>query len=169
MDIPEDLFQEVKKVARQWQEKIEVSRETKEQEFHEMMLKMLKNPLNKVFLIELLDQSFRSHNSTRVANQLDYIFEKYGTTDFFSQFEKILIWLFREIGIYISSISVPLFVKYLRNDISSIVIQGEDELLARHLQKRKDEGTRVNINVIGEVVLSEAEAQKREEKYIKIL
>ncbi|WP_304546474.1 bifunctional proline dehydrogenase/L-glutamate gamma-semialdehyde dehydrogenase [Sulfurimonas microaerophilic] len=169
MDISPAIHEEVKKLARKWQERIEVSREAKEQEFHQMMLKMLDNPLNKIFLIELLDQSFRSNETKRVADQLEYIFEKYGTTDFFSEFECFLIWLFREIGIYVSSISVPLFIKYLRNDISSIVIQGEDELLRKHLQKRKAEGTRVNINVIGEIVLSEAEAQRRQEKYIKIL
>ncbi|WP_428739940.1 proline dehydrogenase family protein [Sulfurimonas sp.] len=169
MEISQTTFDEVKNIARKWQEKIETSREAKEQEFHDMMLKMLKNPINKVFLIELLDQSFRSNDPKRVADQLEYIFEKYGTTDFFSEFEQVLIWLFRDVGIYISSISIPLFVKYLRNDISSIVIQGEDEVLAKHLQRRKKEGTRVNVNVIGEIVLSEAEAQKREEKYIKIL
>ncbi|MFT7860945.1 MAG: bifunctional proline dehydrogenase/L-glutamate gamma-semialdehyde dehydrogenase [Sulfurimonas sp.] len=169
MAISKTTLDEVKVVAKKWQEHIEVSREAKEQEFHDMMLKMLKNPVNKVFLIELLDQSFRSHDPDRVANQLEYIFEKYGTTDFFSEFEKILIWLFRDVGIYVSSISVPLFVKYLRDDISSIVIQGEDKVLAEHIHKRKNENTRVNINVIGEIVLSEAEAERRKEKYIKIL
>jgi len=130
---------------------------------------MLKNPVNKIFLIELLDQSFRSHNPDRVADQLEHIFDKYKSTDFFSQFEQILIWLFRDVGIYVSSISIPMFVKYLRNDISSIVIKGEDPILSKHMQKRKGEGTRVNINVIGEIVLSEEEANRRVEKYIKLL
>lgn len=169
MEISKELLEEVKDVARGWQKEIQSSREEQEQEFHEMMLKMLKNPLNKVFLIELLDQSFRSKNGDRVADQLEYIFEKYESTDFFSSFEQILIWLFRDVGIYLSSISIPLFIQYLRNDISSIVIKGEDEVLAKHLQARRSEGTRVNINVIGEIVLSEQEAQKREEKYISIL
>ena len=130
---------------------------------------MLKNPVNKIFLIELLDQSFRSKDADRVADQLEHIFAKYKSTDFFSQFEQILIWLFRDVGIYVSSISIPLFIKYLRNDISSIVIKGEDPVLAKHMKARRDEGTRVNINVIGEIVLSEEEAGQRVAKYIKLL
>lgn len=169
MNIPESIIQEVKKVAYKWQKEIQVSRKGKEQDFHEMMLKMLKNPVNKIFLIELLDQSFRSKDPGRVADQLDHIFEKYKTTDFFSEFEQILIWLFRDVGIYVSSISIPLFINYLRNDISAIVIQGEDPVLSKHLKARKKEGTRVNINVIGEVVHSEAEAGRRVEKYIGLL
>jgi len=169
MSIPEKISHDVVKVAYEWQKKIEVSRKGKEQEFHEMMLKMLKNPVNKIFLIELLDQSFRSHNAERVADQLEHIFDKYKSTDFFSQFEQILIWLFRDVGIYVSSISIPMFVKYLRNDISSIVIKGEDPILSKHMKQRKKEGTRVNINVIGEIVLSEEEADRRVQKYVKLL
>jgi len=169
VNIPVSIIEEVKQVAYKWQKEIQVSRKGKEQDFHEMMLKMLKNPVNKIFLIELLDQSFRSKDPDRVANQLDHIFEKYKSTDFFSEFEQILIWLFRDVGIYVSSISIPLFVKYLRNDISSIVIQGEDPVLSKHLKARKKEGTRVNINVIGEVVHSEAEANRRVEKYVDLL
>ncbi|UFH60125.1 proline dehydrogenase family protein [Sulfurovum mangrovi] len=169
MSLPDHIIQEVKEVAYNWQKEIQVSRKGKEQEFHTMMLKMLKNPLNKIFLIELLDQSFRSKDPHRVADQIDHIFEKYQNTDFFSEFEQILIWLFRDVGIYVSSISIPLFIKYLRNDISAIVIQGEDPVLSKHIQKRREEGTRVNINVIGEVVHSEAEANRRVEKYIALL
>jgi len=169
MTIPDKIAEDVKVIAYQWQKKIQVSRKGQEQDFHNMMLKMLKNPVNKIFLIELLDQSFRSSNADRVADQLEYIFTKYKSTDFFSQFEQILIWLFRDVGIYLTSISIPLFIKYLRNDISSIVIQGEDPVLSKHMHKRKEESTRVNINVIGEIVLSKEEANKRVEKYIKLL
>jgi len=169
MSISSTILEEVKVVAYQWQKQIQVSREAKEQDFHEMMLKMLQNPVNKIFLIELLDQSFRSKNPDRVANQLEHIFDKYKSTDFFSQFEQILIWFFRDVGIYVSSISIPLFIKYLRNDISSIVIKGEDPVLSKHMQDRRKEGTRVNINVIGEIVLSHEEASQRVEKYIKLL
>ena len=169
MLISEKTVQDVKETAYIWQKEIEVSRETKEQEFHNMMLKMLENPLNKIFLIELLDQSFRSHNSDRVSDQLEYIFAKYQSTDFFSQFEQMLIWLFRNVGVYVSSVSVTMFVQYLRNDISSIVIKGEEHVLGQHLKARRDEGTRVNINVIGEIVLSEQEANERVTKYIQLL
>ena len=82
MNIPEKTVQEVKSVAYEWQKKIQVSRKGKEQDFHNMMLKMLKNPVNKIFLIELLDQSFRSKDADRVADQLEHIFAKYKSTDF---------------------------------------------------------------------------------------
>ncbi|MEJ2469091.1 MAG: proline dehydrogenase family protein, partial [Campylobacterales bacterium] len=169
MAIPASLFDQTKHVARQWQESISQNIGKEEQKLHAMMQRMLENPLNKIFLIELLDQSFRSKNPEREADQIEYIFKKYENTDFFSQFEQILIWLFRDVGVYVSSISVPMFINYLRNDISSIVIKGEDPVLTKHMKARKAEGTRVNVNIIGEIVHSEAEAERRVDKYVDIL
>ncbi len=169
MDIPENTFKRAKILSQSWQKTISKSREAQEIKFHQMMIKMLENPKNKLFLIELLDQSFRPNNTKRAADQLAFLFRKYENIKFFTQFEKILIWFFRHIGIYVTSVSVPLFIQYLRDDVSSIVIKGEEDFLTQHIKKRKEENTRVNINIIGEAVLGENEAKDRVEKYIKTL
>jgi len=51
MNISHETFKEVKLVAKIWQKKIQISRDSKEEEFHKMMIKMLQNPINKIFLI----------------------------------------------------------------------------------------------------------------------
>ncbi|MGB5965167.1 MAG: bifunctional proline dehydrogenase/L-glutamate gamma-semialdehyde dehydrogenase, partial [Sulfurimonadaceae bacterium] len=158
-----------KSVATAWQHEIDQGREHAEKKFHEMMKRMLKDPMNKVFLIELLDQSFRARENKRVADQLEYLFNKYNQTDIFTPFEELLVWLFRHVGIYLPEISVPLFIHYLRNDISNVVIKGESSPLIRHIKLRRQEQTRVNINIIGEAVLGEEEARERVKKYIHAL
>ena len=169
MNIHAQTFEAAKEVAARWQGVIETSREHAEKKFHDIMIRMLKEPRNKVFLIELLDQSFRSGDSGRVADQLEYLFEKYEGTDIFTAFESWLVWLFRHAGIYIPELSVPLFIRYLRNDISNVVIKGEASPLIRHINSRRREGTRVNVNIIGESVLGEKEARSRVEKYVNAL
>ncbi|MDA7817312.1 bifunctional proline dehydrogenase/L-glutamate gamma-semialdehyde dehydrogenase [Sulfurimonas sp.] len=169
MNLNDEIFNQAKDLATEWQAHIDTNREKSEAEFHEIMQRMLKDPVNKVFLIELLDQSFRSNNPKRIADQLEYIFAKYSNTSFFTDFEKLLVVLFRNLGIYMSNISVPLFIKYLRNDISDIVIHGEESKLNKHLKSRSSQKTRVNINIIGEAVLGEEEAKERVHKYIESL
>lgn len=169
MKISKEKFEEAKEVARDWQLYIQKHRESVEEKFHDTMGRMLKDPMNKIFLIELLDQSFRSKNPHRVADQIEYIFRKYKETSFFSVFEELLVLSFRKVGIYMTNISVPIFIKYLRDDIKNVVIPGEEKALIEHIKKRKTEGTRVNINIIGEIVLGEKEADERVEKYIKTL
>ncbi|WP_345975938.1 bifunctional proline dehydrogenase/L-glutamate gamma-semialdehyde dehydrogenase [Sulfurimonas sp. HSL3-7] len=164
-----EIIEKTKRVASGWQQRIQEVRAKEELKFHAMMAGMLKNPRNKVFLIELLDQSFRSGDPGRVADQLEYIFAKYENTDFFSDFEKLLIWLFRRVGCHIPNFSVPLFIRLLREEVSGVVIKGEEHPLFKHIQRRREEGTRVNINVIGEAVLGEKEAHKRLDKYVASL
>ncbi len=169
MPITTATFEKVKTVAVAWQSEIEHTQDKAEKKFHALMGRMLKDPMNKLFLIELLDQSFRAKESRRVAEQLEYLFDKYGKTDVFNSFEEVLVWLFRHAGIYLPDISVALFIKYLRDDISNVVIKGEDSALSRHLKLRRKEHTRVNINIIGEAVLGEQEANERIQKYISAL
>lgn len=169
MTISQETFHQAKELATQWQIYIERNREDSEKKFHATMKRMLENPKNKVFLIELLDQSFRSLDNNRIANQLEYIFNNYNNITFFTDFEQLLVSLFRNVGIYIPFISIPLFIQYLRNDIQDVVIKGEDKTLNSHLKKRIQENTRVNINIIGEAVLGEEEAEQRVQKYIEVL
>ena len=169
MQINKEIFESAKSVAAAWQSEIQENRENVEKKFHEVMQRMLKDPMNKTFLIELLDQSFRANDHKRVAEQLEYIFSKYKDTDVFTDFEQLLVWSFRNLGTYVPDISVGLFIKYLRNDISNIVLKGEDAPLNNYLQKRAKENTRVNINIIGELVLGEKEADERVQKYINAL
>ena len=169
MPITTASFEEAKTLAARWQSEIEQTQGKAEKKFHALMERMLKDPLNKLFLIELLDQSFRAKQSRRVAEQLEYLFDKYGKTDIFSPFEELLVWLFRHAGIYLPDISVALFIRYLRDDVSNVVIKGEDSALSRHLRLRRKEQTRVNINIIGEAVLGEQEATERIQKYIRAL
>lgn len=157
-------------LAAQWQTKATEKLSDFENTFHVKMQKMLSNPVDKVFLIELMDQCFRSHNVSRVENQIEYLFSKYGMASFFTDSERFLVFLFRHAGTYIPKISIPMFVNNIRKDTSNVVLPGEDKALNKHLQNRKNiDGTRVNINIIGEAVLGDIEAEGRMTKYLKAL
>lgn len=156
-------------LATKWQEVATEKLSDFENSFHAKMQTLLNNPVDKVFLIELMDQSFRSHDVSRVEDQIDYLFSKYGMATFFTSSERFLVFLFRHAGTYIPQISIPLFVENIRKDTSRVVLPADDKQLNRHLQERRSNNTRVNVNIIGEVVLGEAEAQERIDKYMKAL
>lgn len=165
----ESVLNKSVELATSWQQVASQKMSEFENNFHGKMQKLLNNPVDKVFLIELMDQSFRSHDVSRVEDQIDYLFSKYGMATFFTSSERFLVFLFRHAGAYIPQISIPLFVENIRNDTKSVVLPAEDKQLNRHLHNRRSKNTRVNLNLIGEVVLGEGEAQSRIEKYMKAL
>jgi len=165
----EELINSAIKLAHQWQIRATELVSDFDREFYLKMNTMLEHPKDKALLIELMDQCFRSKSNDRVANQVIFLLEKHKMAHFFTAKDKSLLWLFKNFATILPDLSVPLFVRQIREDTKTVVIKGEEQPFNKHLEMRKEEGTRVNLNLIGEVVLGESEANERIEKYLKAL
>ena len=88
------IIEESLKFAEELQSKIEANISQSEREFHSKMQKLLNNPKNKVMLIELLDRSFRCKDKRASFELIEHTLNKFGIADFFSPFEKLLLYSF---------------------------------------------------------------------------
>ena len=129
----------------------------------------LNNPRDKVLMAALIDQSFRSEDPERVAEQINFLMRKYGVPDFFSVGDKLLMRIFLGIGRHFPHVSVPRVMGKVRDDSSRSVIPGEKWALENHLKARARDGVITNINHLGEAVLGEAEALTRLAAYVNDL
>ncbi|MDR2104380.1 MAG: bifunctional proline dehydrogenase/L-glutamate gamma-semialdehyde dehydrogenase [Deferribacteraceae bacterium] len=137
--------------------------------FGQQVRSMLTNTNDKQLLIELLDRSFRSTDYARSVEQVKYTFNKYGIAEFFSPLQKFLIKLFIAFGGVLPSVSMPFFIRTLRDEVKEVVLKGEQNILLRHIARREGEAARINLNFIGEAVLGENEAEFRRLQYIRAL
>ncbi|WP_270980539.1 proline dehydrogenase family protein [Campylobacter upsaliensis] len=157
-------------LAEELQNKIEQNLSASERQFHAKMQKLLNNPKNKVMLIELLDRSFRCKDKKASFELIEHTLNKFGIADFFSTFEKFLLFSFLNFGKLAPNLSVPFFVSHLRNDTKAMVLDANESFLAPHIAKRKSENNiTLNVNLIGEEVLGEAESKYRMQKYEEAL
>lgn len=156
-------------LAEKWQERANQLLTHEEKGIQDQMMRLLTNPMDKIVLTKMIDQSFRSENSHRVADQINNLLSEHGVPDFFSSVEKLLVQMFLSVGRYIPNFSVPKMIGKMRHDSSRAIIPGEQGVLHSHLRKRKKQGIRMNINHLGEAVLGEEEAKARLETYIKDL
>ncbi|ANV97519.1 1-pyrroline-5-carboxylate dehydrogenase [Helicobacter enhydrae] len=153
------------KLAEQLQNQITQNISQAEKEFHTKMQKLLKEPKSKVMLIELLDRGFRTKNPEASFDLIHSILDKYGVADFFTPFEKFLLLAFLKLGKYMPSVSIPFFISRIRSDSRNMILDANPSKLQSHIQARGEEGIIININLIGEEVLGEEEAQYRIDKY----
>jgi len=165
----ETIIDEAIDLAKAWQNRANELLTAEEKGIAEQMMRLLIHPLDKVILTKMIDQSFRSHNPGRVADQINSLLRKYGVPDFFSSVDKLLVQMFLGLGRYIPSISVPKVIEKMRHDSSRAIIPGEPDVLYAHLQKRRKQGVQMNINHLGEALLGEKEALKRLDTYISDL
>ncbi len=156
-------------LAESWQNRANELLTSEEKVIQAQMKRLLVNPADKVMMAKMIDQSFRSALPDRVADQINYLFSKYGVPDFFSVKDKILMRLFLGVGKYFPHVSVPRVIGKMRDDSSRSIIPGEKDILHAHLIQRKNEGVRMNINHLGEAVLGEQEALARVDDYLEDL
>ncbi len=162
-------YEKAVEFAEGWLKQANLLTTKKEKSFQQMIQTMLNHESDKTLLIELIDQSFRTSDYGRAAEQIAFTIEKYGIAHFFSDTEKLLVRLFMLFGKHLPALSVPQIIQRIREETSAVIIPGEEDKLKAYLQLRKSEAISTNINYIGEALLGEDEARDRIELYKRAL
>jgi RHH-type proline utilization regulon transcriptional repressor/proline dehydrogenase/delta 1-pyrroline-5-carboxylate dehydrogenase len=165
----ENIIEAAIALAETWQKRANALMLPLEKKRYNQLTRLLTNPKDKILLTQLFDQSFRSANPRRVADQIGYLLAEYGTPGFFSPFERLLMHIFRCVARFAPDWTVPQMIKKMRADSSHAIIPGETDALQTYLQSRSAEKVRVNINHLGEAVLGEEEAHAQLRRYLQNL
>ncbi|WP_068471415.1 bifunctional proline dehydrogenase/L-glutamate gamma-semialdehyde dehydrogenase [Candidatus Protochlamydia phocaeensis] len=144
-------------------QRIQTASERRQQE---QLARMMNDPIGKVFTTAITDQCFRSQNPYRVADQLTYVIKKYGVPKYLTTDKRLALKIFTVVGRSLSRLIVPLTIQLIRKETTSVILPGEEDQLAKHMQKRRQEGVRINLNHLGEAILGEEEAQHRLQIYL---
>jgi RHH-type proline utilization regulon transcriptional repressor/proline dehydrogenase/delta 1-pyrroline-5-carboxylate dehydrogenase len=131
--------------------------------------RMLQTPEDKATLVQLTDQAFRPKTAARVADQFTHILDVQGVPRFFSPLDRAMLRGFQTFGGWLPGVSVPMVKEHMRQETANVILPAEHELLAEHLRQRTAQGVRMNVNFLGEAILSEAEAERRLTLYLEAL
>lgn len=130
---------------------------------------LAQNPVDKVFMSRLLDESSQIHDMRKLAERIKVLIDEYGVPKFFSTSDRLLLKLYQWAGYKIDIMSVPLFRRRLKSDTYSLIIDEQRPRLTQHLAERLKQHIGQDINLIGEVVAGDAEADRRYHHFISIL
>jgi RHH-type proline utilization regulon transcriptional repressor/proline dehydrogenase/delta 1-pyrroline-5-carboxylate dehydrogenase len=130
---------------------------------------MMHDPIGKAFMTTLTDQCFRSHRTQRVADQLTYVIKKLGIPHYLPASKRIPLQALAAIGTTFSRLTVPLAIHLIRKETQHVILPGEEQALMEHMQKRRKENVRINLNHLGEAILGEEEALRRLQIYLNDL
>ncbi len=133
------------------------------------LARMMRDPHGKVFTTSMTDQCFRSHKSARVANQLIYLLNQSGIPSYLSWTKRFSLSAFQVLGKMFSWILVPMATYTLRKATARVILPGEKHALKKHMEHRRKEGVRLNLNHLGEAILGEEEAIRRLNVYLNDL
>ena len=146
---------------------LEMTRE--EKAVQEQLSRLMKDPVGKIFTMAMTDQCFRSASQYRVADQMIYLLTLLGVPKYLDWMKRLQLFVFKCMGPSLAKFFIPFATWSLRRETKRVILPGEPALLTEHLRKRKAEGVRVNLNHLGEAILSENEANKRLHIYLEDL
>lgn len=141
----------------------------KERRLRNELAKMMEDSQGKNFLIQMTDQAFRSKDSKRIVDQIQFLLQKYGVPKFLSQGQRFAMHVVSQVGSYFPKLFDKLTKYLIRERTASLILPANSKKLERHIKKRAAEGIKLNINHIGEAILGEEEAKRRLNVYLNDL
>ncbi|MEI6754015.1 MAG: bifunctional proline dehydrogenase/L-glutamate gamma-semialdehyde dehydrogenase [Paludibacter sp.] len=130
---------------------------------------LIQNPNDKTLLSKMLDETSQIHDNKKLALRIKILIKHYGIPQFLTPIDVLLFKLYNFIGYRFYPIAVPIIKYRLRSDTAKVIINEKPSLLNQHLSERRKEQIGQNVNLLGEVVLGNAEADKRYYHYLEAL
>ncbi|MEC7696752.1 MAG: proline dehydrogenase family protein [Planctomycetota bacterium] len=166
---PENQQQRAVEVARLIQSRATELQTPQEREQQQELDQLIQNPADKATVTSITDQAFRPHSPRRSMDQFIHILDVQGIPRFFSRIDRALLQGIRSFGSYLPGVATPLIREKMQRETANVILPADDEHLTAHLSERQQAGLRMNVNLLGEMVLGEQEAADRIEKYLSLL
>lgn len=130
---------------------------------------MVQRPQDKKFLVKMLDESSQIRDRRKLAARIKKLIDRYGVPEFLNKRDAFLFRLYQSFGYHFDFIAIPIIKKRLRTDTSKVILDEARPALTKHLAERFRQKIGQNVNLLGEVVLGNGEADHRYRHYLEAL
>ena len=132
---------------------------------------MVTTPNDKKFIVRMLDETSQVRDPQKLAVRVKDLIDQYGIPKFLGTTDHCLFWMYQKFAYLplFNWASVPIIKWRLRRDTSRVIIDAARPHLTNHLATRFNQDSGQNVNLLGEVVLGDGEADKRYESYLEAL
>jgi len=121
------------------------------------------------FVMQFIDRIARQDNARVGAAQLASLVRATELPRFLSPFDRVLLRAGAKIAPMLPSVVIPLAKRRMRSIVGHLVAPSEAIALQEHLSKQRHDGYAVNVNLLGEAVLGNTEADARLDRLIDLL
>ena len=122
---------------------------------------LLDDPAGVVFAMRFVDRVIRPEDNAVAADELAALVAESGTPGFLGFIDRTLLKLGARMAPVIPWLVMPLAKARMRALVGHLIADADPANLGRHLAAEDEAGFSLNVNLLGEAVLGEAEAQRR--------
>ena len=132
---------------------------------------MVTTPSDKKFIVRMLDETSQIRDRQKLAIRVKELIDQYGIPKFLDSTDHSLFWMYQKFAYLplFNWAAVPIIKWRLRRDTGRVIIDAARPSLTTHLATRFQQNIGQNVNLLGEVVLGDGEADKRYHSYLEAL
>ncbi|MFD1507548.1 aldehyde dehydrogenase family protein [Georgenia yuyongxinii] len=163
----EALVEDAVTLARTWLEATEQGQTDAERTSNGQLAALVGDPAGLDLAVRFVDRVARPEDPRVAAKELGNLAT--GAAGFLRPTDQALLAVGSKVARLAPGAVVPLARRRLRQLVGHLVVDAHDPSLAEHLAQAKEQGFRLNINLLGEAVLGETEARARTERTLALL
>ena len=143
-----------------------------ERKRQERLGRIVADPAGRDFVFRLTDEVLRLERPRSAARRFaGLVAAKNGSglPSSLGLVDRALMAMAARVGRVLPLVVMPLVKRRIAAETRGLIISADDAQLTRHLRRRAGTHTRLNLNVLGEAILSDAEAEQRIQRVIATL
>ena len=148
-------------LVEQWLRRAGTSLTGTERKIAERLHEVIQDPAGVAFTMRFVDRVVRPEDDDAAAEQLAGLVKRRGIPGFLSGPDRLLLGAGARLATRLPDVVMPLAQRRMRQLVGHLIVDADDESLRRHLQTQRNDGFRLNVNLLGEAVLGEDEADRR--------
>ncbi len=155
------LVDETIELVASWLEQSEAIESRADRAVSGPLRELIEDPDGVAFAMRFIDRVARPESQQVAAAQLRALVADQALPAFLSPLDRTLLKAGAFLAPKIPRIVMPLAERRMRKLVDHLIVDARPKKLANHLAVRRDQGFAQNVNLLGEEVLGEAEAQRR--------
>jgi RHH-type proline utilization regulon transcriptional repressor/proline dehydrogenase/delta 1-pyrroline-5-carboxylate dehydrogenase len=123
--------------------------------------RLISDPVGREFTLALTDQVLRIDDRQRAADRFASLVDELGVPPTLGPLDKAMVKAGSRLAPRLARLVMPLVERRIMAETRGVVLPADDPAFAEYVARRRADGVRLNVNVLGEAILSDAEAQRR--------
>ncbi len=149
-------------LVERWLGASQATADSDELEATERLHDLIDDPDGVAFTMQFVDRVIRPDDDRVAAHQLaSLVLGDDPLPAFLGRIDRLLLTAGARLAPLLPRIVMPLARRRMRQLVGHLVVDAEPEALATHLGARRNDGFSLNVNLLGEAVLGEGEAERR--------
>jgi len=156
-------------LVREWVERSAASQSRAEARMGAQLHGVVADADGVAFAMRFVDRVIRPEDNRIAASQMRQLVRRRGLPGFLGPIDKLLLRMGAALAPVIPSLVMPLARARMRSLVGHLVVDADEKGMASHLDRRREEGFRLNVNLLGEAVLGNDEADRRLDEAARLL